>query len=129
LHLLFLFEKHKITTERYSGENAMLNTKVNTYTLTDITLPKYKIWTIEGNRRGDVISCLNGTLWVTQEGDLKDYIVESGRSFWVTRPGPVVVQALDNSKFKYSLNEMQNHIEDSKQSVQQTGQPKLSHPR
>ena len=98
----------------------MLNTKVNTNSLLDITLPKYRIWTIEGNRRGDVISCLHGTLWVTQEGDMRDYIVESGRSFWVTRPGTVVVQALDNSKFKYSLNELKDHIEENKQPIHQT---------
>jgi len=97
----------------------MLNTKVNTNSLLDITLPKYRIWTIEGNRRGDVISCLHGTLWVTQEGDMRDYIVESGRSFWVTRPGTVVVQALDNSKFKYSLNELKDHIEENKQPIHQ----------
>lgn len=98
----------------------MLNTKVTTNMLTDISLAKYKTWTIDGNRRGDVISCLSGTLWVTQEGDLKDYIVESGRSFWVTRPGTVIVQALDHSKFKYSLNEMQDHIEENKQPIRQS---------
>jgi hypothetical protein len=98
----------------------MLNTKQNVHTLTDITLAKYKTWSIEGNRRGDVISCNSGTLWVTQEGDFKDYIIEAGRNFWVTRPGTVVVQALDKSTFKYSLNEMQNHIEVNRQPIHQS---------
>jgi hypothetical protein len=95
----------------------MLNTKQNTCALTEITLPKHKMWTIEGDRRGDVISCLSGTLWVTQEGDLKDYVVESGRNFWVTKPGAIVVQALDDSQLKYSLNEMQNHVEVNAQPI------------
>ncbi len=107
----------------------MLNTKSKTHILTDITLPRYKIWTIDGNRRGDVISCMRGTLWVTQEGDLSDYVVETGRSFWVTRPGTVVVQALDDSKFKYSLNELQDHIEDNKQPHQQISRPRFTNPR
>jgi hypothetical protein len=67
-----------------------------------------------------VITCLNGTLWITQEGDFKDYVLESGRSFWVTRPGSVVLQALDHSRFKYSLNELQSHVETNRQ--------RLSHP-
>ncbi len=89
----------------------MLNTKESLHTLTDIRLAKYKTWSIEGDRRGDVINCLNGLLWITQEGDLKDYVLEAGRDFWVTKPGTVVLQALDDSQFKYSLNEMQSHVE------------------
>lgn len=107
----------------------MINTKSNVHTLTEITLARYKTWTIEGNRRGDVISCTRGTLWVTQEGDLKDYVIESGRSFWVTKPGTVVVQALDDSKFKYSLNELHSHVEETRQPVQQTARPRINQPR
>ena len=98
----------------------MLNTKQNLHTLTEITLPKHKTWTIEGNRHGDVISCKSGTLWITQEGDQMDYIVEMGRNFWVTKPGTVIVQAMDDSKFKYSLNELQDHIEVNQQPISQS---------
>jgi hypothetical protein len=93
----------------------MLQTKENLHILTDISLAKYKTWSIDGDRRGDVITCLNGTLWITQEGDLKDYVVEAGRSFWVTRIGTVVVQALDESQFKYSLNDLTTRMEDNRQ--------------
>ncbi len=93
----------------------MLQTKESLHTLTDITLAKYSLWSTEGDRRGDVITCLNGILWITQEGDLKDYVLEAGRSFWVTRPGLLVVQALDDSQFKYSLNELQSHVELNRQ--------------
>jgi hypothetical protein len=82
----------------------MLNSKVISTALTEVTLPRHSTWSIDGNRRGDVINCIKGTLWVTQEGDSKDYIVESGRSFWVTRAGTVIVQALDYSQFKFSVN-------------------------
>jgi hypothetical protein len=97
------------------------------HTLTEITLAKHKIWTIEGNRNGDVISCKSGILWITQEGDLKDYIVEVGRNFWVTKPGTVIVQALDDSKFKYSLNEMQDHVEINQQPIHQSSSSRVSH--
>jgi hypothetical protein len=93
----------------------MLNTKENLHVLTDVTLAKHKVWNIEGDRRGDVISCLNGSLWITQEGDMKDYVLESGKDFWVTKRGAVVVQALENAQFKYSLNELESHIEGNTQ--------------
>jgi hypothetical protein len=103
----------------------MLNTKENLHTLTEITLAQHKLWSLEGDRRGDVISCLKGTLWITQEGDLKDYILEAGRDFWVTKPGTVVVQALYNAQFKYSLNELQSHVETNPQPIHRS---RLSHP-
>jgi hypothetical protein len=104
----------------------MLNTKVNLNFNTDITLDKYSLWDIEGDRRGDLIRCLYGTLWVTQEADLKDYVLEPGQEFWVTKTGTVIVQALENSKFKFSLNEVQNHIEINQQPIQHTHRSRLS---
>ncbi|MGE5123456.1 MAG: DUF2917 domain-containing protein [Acidobacteriaceae bacterium] len=89
----------------------MINTKLNVLPIMETSLARHKIWSIEGDRRGYVIHCCNGTLWITQEGDLKDYLIEAGKDFWVTRRGEVVVQAMENSQFKYSLNELDTHIE------------------
>lgn len=52
--------------------------------------------------RGKMISCLEGSLWVTQEQDLEDYILGPGESFMITVPGRVIVQALENSVFTVS---------------------------
>jgi hypothetical protein len=96
----------------------MLNQKKINFN-TDITLDKYRVWNIDGDRRGDMFRCLNGTLWITQQCDMKDYILESGQDFWVTKAGTVIVQALENSKFKFSLNELPDHIEINQQPIQQ----------
>jgi len=106
----------------------MLNTKVNLHTPTDIKLAKYQLWNLAGDRRGDRISCISGSLWVTQEGDLKDYVLNSGQNFWVARPGTVVVQALQNSQFKYNLNELDSHIERNSQAVDPSLQVHLKRP-
>jgi len=116
----------KISIEDKLGGKIMLNIKETLHKLTDITLNKFKTWSIEGDRRGDVITCLDGTLWVTQEGDLKDYVLETGRSFWVTRPGTVVVQALENAQFKYSLNEVKSRIEADRQPIRQSVHPRIN---
>ena len=107
----------------------MLNTKVNVNTITDINLRKYKIWTLDGDRRGDVISCKCGSLWITQDDDLKDYILSSGQNFWVTKPGMVIVQALDDSQFAYNLNEMRDHVEINRQPSHTTLRTRFNHLR
>jgi len=106
----------------------MFNTKVKVNTITDITLAQHKVWTIEGDRRGDVIDCLSGVLWVTQDGDLNDYVLDAGGKFWVTKRGTVVVQALQDGRFKYSLNEIKNHVEDNAQPIYRPFQRPVQRP-
>jgi hypothetical protein len=40
------------------------------------------------------IQARSGTVWVTEEDNLEDYIVASGEAFVIDRPGRTVVQAL-----------------------------------
>jgi formylmethanofuran dehydrogenase subunit D len=105
----------------------MLNTRVNENKLTEITLTQSKVWSIEGDRRGEVINCLSGVIWITQADDLNDYILEAGDSFWVTKRGTVIVQALQNAQFKYSLNELQSHIEANTQPAKRSAYPRVIH--
>ena len=43
--------------------------------------------------RGALVRCLEGLVWITQDGDRADYIVAAGDSFRVDRDGSVIVQA------------------------------------
>lgn len=43
---------------------------------------------------GSRIRVLNGVLWITQEGDVNDYLVGTGDTFVCTRTGRVVVESL-----------------------------------
>lgn len=54
-------------------------------------------------RRGSEIRCLEGILWITQEGDFRDYILKAGDSFRTNRKGKVVLQALNHAS-TFSLN-------------------------
>jgi hypothetical protein len=51
-------------------------------------------WSVKGRRRQQTVLCLTGNIWVTQKGDLKDYLLEEGDAFLITRPGLVLVRAL-----------------------------------
>jgi hypothetical protein len=45
-------------------------------------------------RRGTVVACLSGELWVTQAGDLRDYIVPRGYLYCSSENGVIVVNSL-----------------------------------
>lgn len=44
---------------------------------------------------GHTIACDSGTLWLTQEGDMRDIILHAGDSFTLDHSGPALVQALE----------------------------------
>jgi len=44
---------------------------------------------------GHTIACDSGTVWVTQEGDLRDIILHAGESFTLDHRGPALVQAFE----------------------------------
>jgi hypothetical protein len=44
------------------------------------------------------IACLGGAIWVTQESDYSDTIVEQGGTFEVNRAGKTLVVALRDSR-------------------------------
>jgi hypothetical protein len=46
------------------------------------------------NRKGSEVFCLEGALWITQEGDPRDIALVAGRSFELDRKGVAVVYAL-----------------------------------
>lgn len=58
--------------------------------------------------RGRIISCLQGTVWVTQEQDLEDYILHEGESFITTVPGRVIVQALEEATISINKQPRKN---------------------
>ena len=47
------------------------------------------------NIEGSSIKARCGTLWITQEGDYTDVVLNAGERFIVRNPGRTVVQAFD----------------------------------
>ena len=50
------------------------------------------LFKLDGDQRAMCIQCLDGRLWITQQGDAEDYLLAPGESFIVTHPGQVLVQ-------------------------------------
>jgi len=58
------------------------------------------LFRLEGDQRHSRILCLEGTLWVTQEGDPNDHILEMGQWFIIYKPGRVIIQGQPEGRFE-----------------------------
>lgn len=58
-------------------------------------LPAGQIYQLSGDNRWRVIVCQAGEIWITQAGDVRDYLISAGEMFLITRSGGVVIQALE----------------------------------
>ena len=63
-------------------------------------LTEREVWTAPVGRRGLVVACEAGRVWVTMEGDPEDHVLEPGGRVHFTRPGLVAVQALCTSRVR-----------------------------
>jgi hypothetical protein len=51
------------------------------------------------NARGERVSCVQGSAWITQESDERDLILAAGQSVVLDRPGLAVVYAFKETVF------------------------------
>jgi hypothetical protein len=51
------------------------------------------------NAKGERVSCVRGSAWITQEGDARDLILAAGQSVVLDRPGLAVVYAFKETVF------------------------------
>ena len=64
---------------------------------TEVQMPRNSFLRVEGDSQGIKILCRSGSCWITQERDLKDYLLGDKGDFTINRDGLVVVQALTDT--------------------------------
>jgi hypothetical protein len=52
--------------------------------------------------RGSLVLCLSGTLWLTQEGDARDIVLEAGDEARIERRGLTILSAMRDTRFVIS---------------------------
>ncbi len=52
---------------------------------------------LDGDNRWRVILCTRGKIWITQECDVRDYVLEAGDMFIVSQPGSVLIEGLGDA--------------------------------
>jgi hypothetical protein len=65
-----------------------------------LTLAAGQVLTLD-DARGIRIQPRQGSVWITEEGEAQDFIVEAGHAFVVKRPGRTLVQALVDSRVAF----------------------------
>ena len=58
------------------------------------------LFKMEGDHRMTSVVCLEGSLWVTQQGDSADYILLAGESIILSRSGAVLIQGQPAGRFE-----------------------------
>ena len=65
---------------------------------TGVELQAGDFWQASGDDRWKMIVCLRGMVWITQERDFRDYVLEAGDMFLITQSGVVLMQALEDAR-------------------------------
>ena len=63
-----------------------------------ITLTANSLWSAYCNPNEIQIECQEGEVWITQEGDHRDIIIEAGQGYRVEKRGLLIVQAIGSAR-------------------------------
>jgi hypothetical protein len=63
----------------------------------EFAFPADALWGFDA-KPGARVSCVGGSIWVTQTGDGADHVLGEGESFTVYLRGRVVIQALSDAR-------------------------------
>ena len=73
---------------------------------TDLKLPSTSLKSGQLHRlkdaRGSLVLCLSGTLWLSQEGECRDIVLEAGDEALVEHDGLSILSALRDTRFVVS---------------------------
>jgi len=62
-----------------------------------MTIGTRSVFSLKGPVRGATIACDSGMLWITQAGDVRDYVIRAGKDFTVPGEGSVAIQLLNDA--------------------------------
>jgi quercetin dioxygenase-like cupin family protein len=93
------FQMSSISTYNEKITNEHAAERVRNYTGTPLTveLKQREVWGAEIKEQARLVTCLEGRVWVTQQNDGRDYVLNPGEIFVVTNRGRLVLEALLDS--------------------------------
>jgi hypothetical protein len=68
--------------------------------LAQLDLRPHQVWRANGDNRWRLIICRRGVVWITQKGDLQDYVLKEGDMFLITLRGEILIQALEGARIE-----------------------------
>lgn len=70
----------------------------------ELLLQSHDLLQLNNKEQAIAISCKNGTVWLTCEGEFRDQILYSGRSYTPKMKGRIVIEALRASCIDIEVN-------------------------
>ncbi len=70
-----------------------------------MTSERRAVFSLTGPVGGATIACDAGTLWITQAGDFRDYVVRAGKTFTVPGEGSLAIQLFGHAGVTIRLPE------------------------
>jgi hypothetical protein len=64
-----------------------------------VELARGELWRAVGDTRWRAILCLDGMIWITQDGDPRDHLISAGEMFLISQDGEILVQGLIDARF------------------------------
>jgi hypothetical protein len=80
-----VFSLHPLTTAVRNTEGRLSEV---------VELDAEDLWRLDGDSRWRMIVCVSGEIWITQERDVRDYVLTAGEMFIVNQRGSVLIEAL-----------------------------------
>jgi len=109
LYLFSLYCKREAVPERRFTEEPMSKITVNLAAVAQIhggsdiadssKVTKEKVAVINGSK-GKTVTCMSGRLWITQEGDPVDYVLEPNQSLVLVKAGNALVSGFGEATFR-----------------------------
>ena len=70
----------------------------------ELLLHPRQVLNLENHEHGMAIECKNGVIWVTCTGENQDYILRTGGRHIPRSKGPIVIEAIDESRVEIEEN-------------------------
>ncbi len=64
----------------------------------EMTIHRGDLWSADTDVLSFYVTCQEGTVWITQEGNIQDFFLEPGARFFISKPGQVIAQALTDAR-------------------------------
>jgi hypothetical protein len=64
------------------------------HSVNEVKLLTQHIWRESGDHRGQVVTCVQGVVWLTHDNMPGDYVLQAGQAFVVEQRGLLLVQGL-----------------------------------
>ena len=70
----------------------------------ELLLQPHQVLHLDNHQHRMAIECKNGVIWVTCTGENQDYVLRAGKRYVPRSQGPIVIEAIDESRVEIEEN-------------------------